>query len=66
MLRILLTTIAFTFFSFKVNSEVVNKIEINGNLRVSDETVKIYGEINDNEDYSERDLNRIINNFSFD
>ncbi len=62
MLRILLTTIAFTFFSFKVNSEVVNKIEINGNLRVSDETVKIYGEINNNEDYSERDLNRIINN----
>ena len=62
MLKISFTIIAFILFSFKVNAEVVNKIEINGNLRVSDETIIIYGEINKNEDYSEQDLNRIINN----
>ena len=62
MLKISSTIIAFILFSFKVNAEVVNKIEINGNLRVSDETIIIYGEINKNEDYSEQDLNRIINN----
>ena len=53
---------ALILFSFKVNAEVINKIEISGNLRVSDETIIIYGEINKNEDYSEQDLNRIINN----
>ena len=62
MLKISFTIMALILFSFKVNAEALNKIEINGNLRVSDETIIIYGEINKNEDYSEQDLNRIINN----
>ena len=62
MLKISFTIMALILFSFKVNAEVINKIEISGNLRVSDETIIIYGEINKNEDYSEQDLNRIINN----
>ena len=43
-------------------SEVVKKIDISGNNRVSSETIKIYGDININQDYSEQDLNRILNN----
>ncbi len=42
------------------NAEVVNKIEISGNKRVSDETIKIYGGIKINKDYSENDTNKIL------
>ena len=40
----------FFFFSF-LKAEIVKKIIINGNKRVSDETIKIYGEIEINKDY---------------
>ena len=33
-------------------AEIVKDIEINGNFRVSDETVKIYGKIILNQDYA--------------
>ena len=45
-----------------LNAEIIKNIEINGNKRVSDETIKIYGNINLNKDYSEKDLNDILNN----
>ena len=47
---------------FPAMAEVVKKIDISGNARVSDETIKIYGEIKINENYTERDLNKILNN----
>ena len=43
-------------------SEIVKKIDISGNTRVSDETIKIYGGIKINQDYNEQDLNEILNN----
>ena len=43
-------------------AEIVNKIEINGNKRISDETIKIYGGIENNKNYSEKDLNKILEN----
>ncbi len=45
-----------------LNAEIIRSIDINGNSRVSEETVKIYGEIKINEDYNEQRLNQIINN----
>ena len=50
------STITIFFFSFFFNlyAEVVNKIEISGNSRISNETVKIYGDIKLNKDYSEK------------
>ena len=52
-----------SFFSFSIlNAEMVNKIEIKGNKRISDETVKIYGEIISGKNYTESDLNKIIKN----
>ncbi len=52
-----------TFFLISYSqAEIVKKIEINGNQRVSDATIKIYGDIKINEDYSEKDLNKILNN----
>ena len=45
-----------------LNAEVVKDIQIEGNKRVSNETIKIYGDIDLNKDYSEKDLNVITNN----
>ena len=45
-----------------LKAEIINKIEITGNKKVSDETIKIYGEIEINKDYNEADLNKILNN----
>ena len=49
------------FFSTFVHAEIVKKILINGNKRVSDETIKIYGDIKVNENYNEKKLNNILN-----
>ena len=46
-------------FIFTAQAEVIKDIKIEGNTRVSNETIKIYGDIKINEDYSEKDLNRI-------
>ena len=40
--------------------EVLQKIEIVGNKRISNETIKVYGEIELNKNYSSDDLNSII------
>jgi len=45
-----------------LNSEIIKSIEIKGNKRVSNETVKIYGDIKLNQDYSESDINKILSN----
>ena len=42
----------FFIFNF-AHSEIIKKIVINGNKRVSEETIKIYGEIEINKDYKE-------------
>ena len=56
-------TVLLTIISFSnLNAEIIKKIDISGNVRVSDETIKIYGEIKLNSDYNEQKLNSIINN----
>ena len=55
--------ILLSFFSFSLlNAEMVNKIEINGNSRISKETIKIYGNITSGKNYTESDLNKILKN----
>ena len=48
------------FFTSSLNGEILKKLEIQGNERVSDETIKVYGEIQINKDYSENDVNDVI------
>ena len=60
--KILKILIAFSIFASSVSAEIVNKIEINGNKRISDETIKVYGEIELNKDLTESDLNKILIN----
>ena len=62
MRKVAIIILVFFFNFASLNSEIVNKIEILGNKRVSKETVKIYGEIDINKDYSEKKINNIINN----
>ena len=63
MLRItkILFILLLTINSVKAN-EVINKIVINGNQRISEETIKIYGEINKNQKINENGINLIIKN----
>ena len=49
-------------FCTTLKAEVVNDLKINGNSRISDETIKIYGEIELGKDLSENDLDKILKN----
>ena len=49
-------------FSTNLSAEIVKKIVVNGNDRISDETVKVYGEITLNQDYTNNQLNKILKN----
>ena len=64
MNKILIITLILNFFFLIFNAEIVKKIEINGNKRISDETIKVYGEFKDSlgQDLSKSDLNRILKN----
>ena len=60
-MRTILILMFFIFMS-QANAEMVNKWIIEGNKRVSDETIRVYGDIEINRDISESDLNKFINN----
>lgn len=45
-----------------VNAEVVNKISVEGNQKISEETIKVYGEIELNKNYSDQEVNKILKN----
>ena len=55
-----LITILSLFFSSQLKAEVLKKLEIKGNSRISEETLKVYGEIQINKDYSTDDINAVI------
>ncbi len=58
---ILIVSSIFLFTSLK--AEIFNEIKISGNKRVSNETIKVYGEIKDlGSDLSKSDLDKILNN----
>ena len=49
--------------SFYLNAEIVKNIKIEGNSRISDETIKVYGDLKElNTDYSKKDLDSILKN----
>jgi len=50
------------FYHGFLQAEIIKKIEISGNKRISNETIKAYGDIDINKDYSEQDLNKILTN----
>ena len=50
----------FLSFSFKSTAEVVKKIEVTGNDRVSKETIVVFGDIIIGKDYEISDVNTLI------
>ncbi len=61
MKRLIITLYLILFSSF-LSAEVINKIEIEGNERISDETVKVYGEVSLNQNIDNAKINEIIKN----
>ncbi len=62
MIKKIFFALFIVLFTTSSNSEVINKIIIEGNKRVSDETIKVYGDIQIKKDISENDVNKIISN----
>ncbi len=54
--------IFFLLFFSVLKAEIIKEIVIDGNKRVSDETIKVYGEIELNKNFSENDINKVLNN----
>ena len=58
--KIFLLLILFCFFlSATSRSEVIKEIKVNGNERISDETIKMFSTIKLNQDINDDDLNKI-------
>ena len=56
---ILLSILLFVFLSTVSRAEVVKEIKINGNERISDETIKMFSNIKLNQEINDNDLNQI-------
>ena len=55
--------ILFLFFIItSTNANIVKNIKINGNNRISDETIILFGEIKKNKNYNKSELNIILKN----
>ena len=50
------------FLINSANAEILKKIEINGNKRISDETIKIFSDLEINQDLSKSNLDKAIKN----
>ena len=59
---ILLSILLCVFLSTASRSEVVKEIKVNGNERISDETIKMFSTITLNQDINDDDLNKITKN----
>ena len=50
----------FLFFSSWLRAEIIDKINIEGNQRISTETIKMFADVSIKDDLSENDLNQIL------
>ena len=62
MIKKILITLTFIIVPFFVNAEKINDVVIDGNSRISKETILIYGNINNGDEISEKKINDIIKN----
>ena len=52
--------LSILFYSSNLAAEIVNKIVIQGNERISNETIKVYGDIKENDNVDEFKINQIL------
>ena len=61
--KFLIISLVLQFFFSPLKSEIVNKIDIQGNSRISDETIKVYGNILElGSDFTKENLDEILKN----
>ena len=59
----IIITLVLSFILFtNLPAEIVKKIKITGNNRISNETINVYGGIVVGKNYSETEINKILNN----
>ena len=58
--NIIFLILAFLLLFTNVNSEILNRIEISGNQRISNETIKVFADIKINENYDQNRINNIV------
>ena len=62
MFRKIFIITVITFIPFFANAEKITDVVIDGNSRVSEETIFIYGKINKGDEVSEMKINEITKN----
>ena len=62
MRKLFISSLLLIFWSSILSADTIKKIEITGNKRVSKETIKIYGDIDINKNYDEKELNKVLTN----
>ncbi len=50
----------FIFFNANSYSEIVNKVEVKGNVRISQETIMVFGDVSTGKNYQASDVNLLI------
>ena len=60
MIKIYITIFSLIFLN--LSADIIDKVEVNGNKRISDETINVYGEIEIGKDYSAFEVDRILKN----
>ena len=51
-----------TFLPFNLQAEILKKVEVYGNERIVKETIIVYGDIKENKDYTQEDIDNIVKN----
>ena len=64
MTRKFLIILFFLFFFSGVRAEIVENVIVEGNKRISDETIKIYGEVELNKNFTESEINKVLTNLN--
>ena len=63
MTRKIILSFFLLFFS-ALKAEIIENVIIEGNKRISDETIKIYGEVELNKNFTESDINKVLSNLN--
>ena len=61
-MKILLNIIFLILFCSNLNAEIVKNVKVDGNKRISIETIIVLGQISINEDYDDNKLNNVLKN----
>jgi len=61
-MKLIISSLIITFFTFFAKAEIVNDIKISNNDRLSKESIIVFGDINIGNDYSDDDLNTLLKN----